>query len=105
MRWDATSGAKRLKSWLPLFAAVLLSTCSQSGSNMYHGSNQQRAVPDGMAVTITNVGNEADARPLAEAYCAKYDRSAHFNRIELFHAYRTPIASNSASFNCVSRSP
>jgi hypothetical protein len=52
-------------------------------------------------VICSVVANEDDARPFAEAYCHKFGKTAHFEKMMRFRQRR--IISNSASFHCVPR--
>ena len=80
--------------------AGVLVACTDMKDSVYHKSNQQRVVPYGLSVTVTNSRNEEEGRPFAEGYCAKLGRLARFNKIELFRALRQSPA-DSALFDCV----
>ena len=83
-------------------AALALASCVQDTSP-YHASNINRVVPNGNTVTITNIDNEAEARPLAEGYCLKFDKLARFESIGQFRAPHARFSSRSAVFICEAR--
>lgn len=77
-----------------IFAAGLLATslCSctsryaGSDANIYNSFNGQKVVGNEQYVTISNVWNEMDALPLAEAHCKQFGKSARFSRLEPYRA-------------------
>ena len=89
-----------MKACSAILLVGLLVACTQINDSAYHKSNQQRVVPYGLSVTITNSSNEAEGRSFAESYCAKLGRLARFNKIERFRSYRQSPA-DSALFDCV----
>jgi hypothetical protein len=48
--------------------------------------NGQKVVGNDQYVTVSNVWNEMDALPLADAHCKQYGKSARFNHTEPFRA-------------------
>jgi hypothetical protein len=89
-----------MTAWVPLGIITVLVACSQVPDSPYVGPNQPRVVPDGLAVTVVNVRSEAEARPWADAYCAKRGRAAHFLQMQMYRRqYHQPA--DSASFDCV----
>ena len=72
-------------------AVVSLSGCAGSlAGNDAHiyplGLFGQNVVGNETYVTVSNVYNEMDALPLAEAHCAKFGKSARFNHMERIRA-------------------
>ena len=90
---------KGSRAIVPVVAALALAGCAQDTSP-YRTSNINRVIPEGNAVTITHASSEADARPLAEGYCSKLDKAAHFERIVSFRPAHARTSSNSAVFIC-----
>jgi hypothetical protein len=78
--------------------AVCLSACSPGQKDLFRSSNEQRIYQDGPLVKVTNVEDEAAARPLAEQYCNGLGRAAHFERMELLSYHH--VATKSAAFSC-----
>ncbi len=74
-------------------AGGCVSSIAGNDSHIYPGLFRQNVVGNETYVTVGNVYNEIDALPLAEAHCAKYDRAAHFTRMEPARAI----------FDCVAR--
>ena len=76
---------------------LLLSGCAGSlagnDAHIYPGLFGQNVAGNETYVTVSNVYNEIDALPLAEAHCAKFGKVARFNHME-------PIR---AIFDCVPR--
>ncbi len=70
------------------------------GADSYRPSAASRVVPDGNTVTITHAGSAAEARPLADGYCSKFDRVAHFEHMGLFRPAHARFSSSSAVFMC-----
>lgn len=77
--------------------AALLTGCTGSltgeDAHIYPGLFGQNVVGNETYVTVSNVYNEIDALPLADAHCAKYSRAARFNHMERIRAI----------FDCVPR--
>lgn len=69
--------------------------CSYAGNDahIYPGLFGQNVVGNEAYVTVSNVYNEMDALPLAEKHCAKFSKTARFNRMEPLRAI----------FDCVPR--
>lgn len=67
---------------LLLLLPTVLCACTHSDANIYNSLNGQRVVGNDQYVTISNVWNEMDALPLADAHCKQYGKSARFNRME-----------------------
>jgi hypothetical protein len=65
-----------------LLLSTILCACSHSDANIYNSFNGQRVVGNDQYVTISNVWNEMDALPLADAHCKQYGRSARFSHME-----------------------
>lgn len=66
-----------MKSAAIILLALCLTGCVKSDANIYQGGLVgQRVVGNEVAVTITNVWNQADAFGLAEQHCRKYQRAA-----------------------------
>jgi hypothetical protein len=78
-----------------------ISACSPGQPNLYRSSNEKKIYYDGRSVDVTNVENEAEARPFAEQYCSSRGETAHFARMELISYHR--IATLGASFSCASQ--
>ena len=83
-------------------AALALASCVQDTSP-YHASNINRVVSEGNTVTITHADTEADGRPLAEGYCSKFDKVAHFERIVPYRVAHARFSSDGAVFICEAR--
>ncbi len=80
--------------WIGIGMAVALAGCSTGNqAHIYPGLFGQNVVGNETYVTVSNVWNEMDALPLAEAHCAKYDRAARFGHMERARAI----------FDCVPR--
>jgi hypothetical protein len=79
---------------------LLLSGCAGSlagnDANIYPGFFGQNVVGNEAYVTISNVYNEIDALPLADAHCAKYNRVARFNHMERIRAIFDCVPSQGA---------
>jgi hypothetical protein len=68
-----------------LLSGTLCACTSQAGNDAHLyplGLFGQRVVGNDQYVTVSNVWNEMDALPLAEAHCKQYGKSARFNRME-----------------------
>jgi hypothetical protein len=82
---------------LILALAVPLAGCAGSlagnDAHIYPGFFGQNVVGNETYVTVSNVYNEMDALPLADAHCAKYDKIAKFTHMERIRAV----------FDCVPR--
>lgn len=77
------------KAWTGLLMGLCLVGCTPGDPSGYHRSDPQRVIGHGKSsVTIANVRNEADARPLAEEYCGKYGKAVQFNRLPMVHLRR-----------------
>lgn len=70
--------------------ALLLNACASSlagnDAKIYPGLYGQKVVGNEAYVTVSNVWNEMDALPLAEAHCKKYNRIARFKGMEAYRA-------------------
>jgi hypothetical protein len=66
-------------------ASAILSGCA-ADAHIYPGLFGQRVVGNENYVTVSNVWNEMDALPLADAHCAKYGKSARFTHMEDYRA-------------------
>jgi hypothetical protein len=68
----------------------LLRSCASryagNDANIYNSLNGQKIVGNEQYVTVSNVWNEMDALPLAEAHCKQFGKSARFNRMEPMRA-------------------
>ncbi len=73
------------------FAALLLAGCGQSDANVYGSPMGQRVVGNELSVQVTNVWNQADAFPPADAHCHKFGRAARF----------VAMHGTTASFDCL----
>ena len=72
-----------------LLSATLCSCTSRyagNDANIYSSLNGQKVVGNDQYVTVSNVWNEMDALPLAEAHCKQFDKSARFARTEPYRA-------------------
>jgi hypothetical protein len=78
---------------LPLVLAACGGSPTGESAHIYPGLFGQNVVGNETYVTVSNVYNEIDALPLAEAHCGKYGRSARFNHMERIRAI----------FDCVPR--
>jgi hypothetical protein len=78
-----------------LILTVSLCGCSTVGNDahLYPGLFGQNVVGNETYVTVSNVYNEMDALPLADAHCAKFNKAARFNHMERIRAI----------FDCVPR--
>lgn len=77
------------------FSAILCSCTSRyagNDANIYNSLNGQKVVGNDQYVTVSNVWNEMDALPLAEAHCKQFGKSARFSRMQPLRAI----------FDCVS---
>lgn len=72
--------------YLASIAALSLAACATTPAGYANVSG------NAVSVIVSNVWNQADALPLAEAHCQKYGKSAQFRAIDNHHA----------SFDCVS---
>ena len=94
------------KGWLlviPVLTALAQAGCAPD-SHSYRPLDIGRVVSDGNSVTIIHASSEADARPLAEGYCWKFDKAARFERMTLFRAAHARFSSSSAVFMCETQS-
>jgi hypothetical protein len=70
--------------------SVALAGCAGSfagsDAHIYPGFFGQNVVGNEVYVTVSNVYNEMDALPLADAHCAKFGRAARFNHMESIRA-------------------
>ena len=70
--------------------SVALAGCAGSfagsDAHIYPGFFGQNVVDNEVYVTVSNVYNEMDALPLADAHCAKFGRAARFNHMESIRA-------------------
>lgn len=74
-----------MKAATLLFLIPLCAGCSSiagTDGNVYGSPFGQRVSGNETYVTVSNVWNEMDALPLAEAHCAKFGASARFNHME-----------------------
>lgn len=82
---------------LLLSTALMTSGCAGSlagnDAHIYPGFFGQHVVGNETYVTVSNVYNEIDALPLAEAHCAKFGLAARFQKMEQIRAI----------FDCVPR--
>jgi hypothetical protein len=62
--------------------AILCSCTSHNDANIYRSLLGQNVVGNDQYVTVSNVWNEMDALPLADAHCKQFGKSARFNRME-----------------------
>ena len=92
-------GREGLLLIIPVVIALSQASCAPD-THSYGPSDIGRVVSDGNVVTITHASGEADARPLAEGYCAKFDKTARFERMILFRAAHARFSSSSAVFIC-----
>src|SRR6516225_5991538 len=69
-----------------LVISLGLATCGSPDARIYPGLFGQNVVGNEAYVTVSNVYNEMDALPLAEAHCAKFGKSARFNHMEPIRA-------------------
>jgi hypothetical protein len=88
--WSALTGAvMKAISAVTLLSAILCSCTSRyagNDANIYSSLNGQKVVGNDQYVTVSNVWNEMDALPLADAHCKQYGKSARFNHTEPFRA-------------------
>ncbi len=70
--------------------SVILCACTSryagNDANIYNSLNGQKVVGNDQYVTVSNVWNEMDALPLAQAHCKQFGKSARFNRMETMRA-------------------
>jgi hypothetical protein len=76
---------------LPRVARVILfslvvTACGGRDANIYGCCFGQNVVGNEAYVTVSNVWNEMDALPLADAHCAKYGKLARFSEMENYRA-------------------
>ena len=87
----------RVRNILVLISLVLagcVGSLAGNDANIYPlGLFGQNVVGNEIYVTVSNVYNEMDALPLADAHCAKFGKSARFNHMERIRAI----------FDCVPR--
>ena len=69
-----------MRIW-PLGLILALSACAED-AHIYPGLFGQRIVGNEAYVSVSNVWNEMDALPLADAHCHKYGKAARFTRME-----------------------
>lgn len=75
--------------WLSVFPIICLAGCATPTGNdakLYPGLFGQKVVGNEAYVTVSNVWNEMDALPLADAHCKKYGRIARFRGIDQYRA-------------------
>jgi hypothetical protein len=70
-----------MKAW-SLGLILVLSACANEDAHIYPGLFGQRVVGNEAYVTVSNVYNEMDALPLADAHCHQYGKVAKFARME-----------------------
>ncbi len=78
--------------------AICLGACSQGQDNLFLSSREQRIYANGLSIDVTNVENEAAARPFAKQYCNGLGKTAHFQKMELVGYHH--VATMSATFVC-----
>jgi hypothetical protein len=76
-----------MKAYLLLVLTALsvtgcASTFAGEDAHIYPGLYGQRVVGNESYVTVSNVWNDMDALPLAEAHCEKYSKVAQFEHME-----------------------
>lgn len=76
-----------------LMAGGCAGSLTGDSAHIYPGLFGQNVAGNEAYVTVSNVYNEIDALPLADAHCAKYGRVARFNHMERVRAV----------FDCVGR--
>ena len=80
----------RVRSTIVLVSLVLAGCVGSLAGNDAHiyplGLFGQNVVGNETYVTVSNVYNEMDALPLADAHCAKFGKSARFNHMERIRA-------------------
>jgi hypothetical protein len=76
-----------------LFGVALCGCASAEDAHIYPGLFGQKVVGNQAYVTVSNVWNDSDALPLADAHCRKYNRIARLNRMD----------GARANFDCVKR--
>jgi hypothetical protein len=83
--------------YIALILVASLAGCAgslaENDAHIYPGLFGQNVAGNETYVTMSNVYNEIDALPLAEAHCAKFGKAAHFNHMEAARAI----------FDCVPR--
>lgn len=81
--------------YLAVTAMLLVGGCATASSDakIYPGLFGQQIDGNSSYVTVSNVYNEMDARPLADGHCGGFDKVARFSRME----------GRRAIFDCVSR--
>jgi hypothetical protein len=70
-----------MRATVAVLCLTILCACSHSDANIYHSLNGRRVVGNEQYVTISNVWNEMDALPLADAHCKEYGKSARFKQM------------------------
>lgn len=66
---------------------VLLTGCATDVSLSDRLAGRDRVVGDTDRVTVNDMGSRVEALPLAVGHCAKFGRSAQFDRKAEFEAY------------------
>jgi hypothetical protein len=73
-----------------ILAALTLVGCTSryagNDANIYNSLNGQKVVGNDQYVTVSNVWNEMDGLPLAEAHCKQYGKSAGFKSMAPYRA-------------------
>lgn len=76
--------------YIALILTASLGGCAGSlagnDAHIYPGLFGQHVAGNETYVTVSNVYNEMDALPLADAHCAKFGKAAHFNHMEPIRA-------------------